>query len=180
MSKHISDVFDIIKVTNGWIVDETNNFKDFVASNNINVCRNNSINLKISNDIIMALTKLFCTEMIDASDGATEYRSINSVKEILAFVESILRGCQQIGRGYIQPGKCYKLLTEEKNLFKFVEKFNAFCFLEANNQLIYIEYILNDIYITSGDALEEIMTKKSILIFNSLLITGKIHSQIIT
>jgi hypothetical protein len=171
----------VIKTTNQWVLDETNHFAEFVKSTNINVCRNNSMILKITPDILQTLSKLYSLEVVESClDKDAEYWSIDKVSSTLSFISSLTLGCQQIGRGYIQPGKPYKLLNEEKNLFKFIDKFNVFCHQSSGEaQLMYLEFLLNNISVTDGDVLQESTAKKNISIFNSILLTGKVKPEIL-
>jgi hypothetical protein len=92
--------------------------------------------------------------MESSVDKDAEYWSIDKVSSILSVVKSLTLGCQQIGRGYIQPGKPYKLLNEEKGLFKYIDKFNVFCQRSsAETQLMYLEFLLSYISVRDGDVL---------------------------
>ena len=92
--------------------------------------------------------------MESSVDKDAEYWSIDKVSSILSVTKSLTLGCQQIGRGYIQPGKPYKLMNEEKALFKYIDKFNVYCLhSSAETQLLYLEFLLNYVSITDADVL---------------------------
>ena len=118
--------------------------------------------------------------MESSADKDAEYWSIDKVSSILSVTKSLTLGCQQIGRGYIQSGKPYKLMNEEKALFKYIDKFNGYCLQSsAETQLLYLEFLLNYVAITDADVLQESTVKKNFSIFNSILLSGKVKPEIL-
>ena len=120
----------ILESTHRWILQEIDNFEVFVSANNKNTCRNKSLILKISVDIISCLNKIYSAGVVDEvgdQEKFEDYHSVSSGQQILKFVNSLYMGCRQVGLGYIRQGEQYKLLAEEAGILRFLQQFNYFC-----------------------------------------------------
>ena len=120
----------ILESTHRWILQEIDNFEIFISANNKNTCRNKSLILKISIDIISCLNKIYSAGVVDAGgDGKKfeDYDSVSSGQQILKFLNSLYMGCRQVGIGYIRHGEQYKLLAEEAAILRFLQEFNYYC-----------------------------------------------------